>query len=172
MQAILPETSPFLSAQMAMLCSFFQMFIVLGMYNFASNMYFSPNVLCELYSCKKVTFTWVQISCKNWFGFFSSNVSHQMIIWLTPIVSRSRCKLYKHQKIKKLALNLWLQTYQILTNNVQMIIFCVSYFITTVKTLGKNPFNAKLQFVAGQEGKMKIGKCSHCKLIIAKSVSK
>ena len=33
-QAILPETSPFLSAQMAVLSSFFQMFIVLRMYNF------------------------------------------------------------------------------------------------------------------------------------------
>jgi hypothetical protein len=36
-QAILPETSPFLSAQMAVLSSFFQIFIVLGMYNFARN---------------------------------------------------------------------------------------------------------------------------------------
>ena len=35
-QAILPETSPFLSAQMAVLSSFFQLFIVLGMYNFVS----------------------------------------------------------------------------------------------------------------------------------------
>ena len=34
-QAILPETSPFLFAQMAVLSSSFQMFIVLGMYNFA-----------------------------------------------------------------------------------------------------------------------------------------
>ena len=33
-QAILPKTSPFLSAQIAVLSSFFQMFIVLGMYNF------------------------------------------------------------------------------------------------------------------------------------------
>ena len=33
-QGVLPETSPFLSAQMAVLSSFFQMFIVLGMYNF------------------------------------------------------------------------------------------------------------------------------------------
>jgi hypothetical protein len=33
-QAILPETNPFLSAQMAVLSSFFQMLIVLGMYNF------------------------------------------------------------------------------------------------------------------------------------------
>ena len=34
-QAILPETKTFLSNQMAGLSSFFQMFIVLGMYNFA-----------------------------------------------------------------------------------------------------------------------------------------
>ena len=33
-KAILPETSPFLSDQMAVLSSFFKMFIVLGMYNF------------------------------------------------------------------------------------------------------------------------------------------
>ena len=33
-QAILPETTPFLSVQMAVLSSFFQMLIVLGMYNF------------------------------------------------------------------------------------------------------------------------------------------
>ena len=33
-QAILPKTSLFLPAQMAVLYSFFQMFIVLGMYNF------------------------------------------------------------------------------------------------------------------------------------------
>ena len=34
-QANLPETSPYLSAQMALVSTFFQMFIVLGMYNFA-----------------------------------------------------------------------------------------------------------------------------------------
>ena len=33
-QANLPETSPFLSAQMTLVGSFFQMFIALGMYNF------------------------------------------------------------------------------------------------------------------------------------------
>ena len=33
-QANLPETSPFLSAQMALVSTFFQMFIVLGMYNY------------------------------------------------------------------------------------------------------------------------------------------
>ena len=37
-QAISPETSPFLSAQMAVLSSFFQMFIVLGMYNLADQL--------------------------------------------------------------------------------------------------------------------------------------
>ena len=42
-QAILPETSPFLSAQMAVLSSFFQMFIVLGMYNFALGAKLLPN---------------------------------------------------------------------------------------------------------------------------------
>ena len=38
-QAILPETSLFLSAQMAVLSSFFQMFIVLGMYNFGLGLF-------------------------------------------------------------------------------------------------------------------------------------
>ena len=37
LKAILPETSPFLFAQMAVLNSFFKMFIVLGMYNFGEN---------------------------------------------------------------------------------------------------------------------------------------
>ena len=36
-QAILPETSPILSAQMAVLSRFFQMIIELGMYNFENN---------------------------------------------------------------------------------------------------------------------------------------
>ena len=36
-QANLPETSPFLSAQMTLVSTFFQMFIVLGMYNFEEN---------------------------------------------------------------------------------------------------------------------------------------
>ena len=40
---------------------------------------------------------------------------------------------YKHtQKKKKLTLNSQLQTYQILTNDDQMFILCLSYFITTV----------------------------------------
>ena len=48
MQTILPETSPFLSAQMAVMSSFFQMFIVLGMYNFALPVNFSRSFMLAL----------------------------------------------------------------------------------------------------------------------------
>ena len=36
---------------------------------------------------------------------------------------------------KKLTLRLEIQTYQILTNGDQMLIFCPSYFITTLKEI-------------------------------------
>ena len=39
---------------------------------------------------------------------------------------------FKHQRNKKLALNSELQTYQILTNDDQMLNLCLSYFIATV----------------------------------------
>ena len=67
-----------------------------------------------------------------------SNLSRDMLNHdlrsLSPvsIVSRSKTKWYKHQKNKKLTLNPQLQTYQILTNDDQMFILCLSYFITTV----------------------------------------
>ena len=51
---------------------------------------------------------------------------------MQSIVSKSKNKWYKQQKMKKFALNLQLQPFQILTNDVQMLIFCLSYFITTV----------------------------------------
>ena len=41
-------------------------------------------------------------------------------------------KWYKHLKDKKLSLNSQLQTYQILTNDDQMFILCLSYFVTAV----------------------------------------
>jgi hypothetical protein len=41
-QANLPETSPFLPAQMALVSTFFQMFILLGMYNFEVKTNSSP----------------------------------------------------------------------------------------------------------------------------------
>ena len=43
-QANLPETSPFLSAQMALVSTLFQMFIVLGMYNFGSKLNIGRNL--------------------------------------------------------------------------------------------------------------------------------
>ena len=52
---------------------------------------------------------------------------------LTPIVSRPKNQKTKKPKNKKLALDSRLEAYQILTNDDQMLIFCLSYFITTVK---------------------------------------
>ena len=39
---------------------------------------------------------------------------------------------YKPNYVKKLALNSQLPTVQILTNDVQVLILCLSYFLTTV----------------------------------------
>ena len=49
LQAILTETSSFLSARMAVLSRFFQMFIVLGIYNFGYNViyYEMQNLPCK-----------------------------------------------------------------------------------------------------------------------------
>ena len=49
---------------------------------------------------------------------------------LTPIVFRSKSKLYKHQKSKKFVVNLQLQTIQIFTIDFQLLILCLSYFFT------------------------------------------
>ena len=54
------------------------------------------------------------------------------MIYLTTIISRKKPKWYQHQENKKLALDLQLQTYQILTIDDQMLSFCLSYIITTV----------------------------------------
>ena len=51
----------------------------------------------RLYSCNKITTTWIQIFRQNWNGFFS-NISHQMMILLTPIVSGAKTKWYKPKK--------------------------------------------------------------------------
>ena len=53
------------------------------------------------------------------------------MIKLTPIVSTSNIKWYKHQKFKKLALNSGVETHQNLTNNDNMLILCLSYSIAT-----------------------------------------
>ena len=68
------------------------------------------------YSCSNVTTTLIQISRLFYFGFFSKT-NHQMMIQLTPIISRSKSKLYKAQKVQKYALNSQLQALQILTND-------------------------------------------------------
>ena len=100
------------------------------------------NLVLGFYSCNKIAMTQIQFSRQNW-NDLSSNVSHQIMIWLSPIVSKSKSKGYKWQKMKKFALNSQLQPYQILTNDDQMLILCLSYFITTVwclLILSTNPF--------------------------------
>ena len=68
------------------------------------------------YSCNKITKTWIQISRQNWNGWFN---------YLTPIASRSKTKLYKHPKNKKLSFNSWLQTITDLSKPLIWCSFCV-----------------------------------------------
>ena len=67
------------------------------------------------YSCNNITTTLIQNASLFYFGFFSKT-NHQMIIQLTPIVSRSKSKWYNAQTVQKYALNS-LQALQILTND-------------------------------------------------------
>ena len=55
------------------------------------------------------------------------------MIILTAIVPRAKSKWYEPKKVKKLAINSQLLTVQILTNDVQVLILSLSYFITTVQ---------------------------------------
>ena len=48
----------------------------------------------------------------------------------------AKIKWYEPKKVKKWALNSQLLTVQILTNDVQVLILCLSYFITTVLETG------------------------------------
>ena len=68
-------------------------------------------LLNDIYSCNKITKTFIKISLKLKWLF--SNISHR-------------------QKNKKLTLNSWLQTYQILTNDVHFVSF-LSYYNCTWK---------------------------------------
>ena len=74
------------------------------------------SLVINTYSCNNITTTLIQISSLFYFGFFSQT-NHQMMIELTPIVSRSKSKCYKAQKVQKYALNSQLQALQILTND-------------------------------------------------------
>ena len=56
-----------------------------------------------------------------------------MMIQLTPLIFRAKSKWYEPKKVKKLASNSQLLTVQILTNDVQVLILCLSYFITTLQ---------------------------------------
>ena len=97
------------------------------------------------YSSNKITKNWIQISCQNWNCLFS-NSSHQMMILLSPIVSKSKRKGYRWQKIKIFALNSQLQLYQILTNDDQMLILCtISYF--KIRNLQARPSEPVLDWV-------------------------
>ena len=84
-----------------------------------------------IYNCNKITTIQIQISRQNWNGFFS-NISHQMMISQTSIVSWEKSEWYKLKKVKNWALNLQLLTIEISTNNAQVLILCLSHFITTV----------------------------------------
>ena len=55
-----------------------------------------------------------------------------MMIWLTPIVSRSKSKWYKAQKVQKYALNSQLQALQILTNEDEVENWSLSSFLLAV----------------------------------------
>jgi hypothetical protein len=84
-----------------------------------------------MYSCNKITTTQIQISRQNWNGFYS-NLSH---LTDSNIVSRAKSKWYKPKKSRNWQWNSQLLTVQILTNDVQVLILCLSYFITTVNIL-------------------------------------
>ena len=51
------------------------------------------------------------------------------MIYRTTIVFRAKIKWYKPKKVKKMALKSWLLTVQILTNDVQVLILCLSYLL-------------------------------------------
>ena len=81
--------------------------------------------ICDYLCCNKITKTSIQISRQNRNGIFS-NFSHQIMVYLTSIVSSSKNKPYKSQKCKKLTLDSHIQTYQILTNNDEVCIPSIS----------------------------------------------
>ena len=77
--------------------------------------------------------TIIQISRLFYFGFFFKR-DHQINVQLTPIVSNSKSKWYKAQKIQKYALNSQQQALQILTNDDEVVNVCPSSFLIAVHT--------------------------------------
>ena len=94
---------------------------------------FEPTTLLH-YSCNNITTTLIQISGLFYFGFFSKS-NNQKIIKLTPIVSRSKSKCYKAQKVQKYALNSQIQALQILKNDDEVENLRLSSFLLAVNTL-------------------------------------
>ena len=78
------------------------------------------------YSCNKIATTQIQLKLL----FLKYWSSDKDLTNSTSFYSKNRW--YKKVKKFKLALNSQLLTVQILTNNVQELILCLSYFITTV----------------------------------------
>ena len=74
-QANLPETSPFLSAKIALVSTFFQMLIVLGMYNFGLHAIAMPKPGLFL-----LGFTMVKLQCANK-THFSGNLSESVLVF-------------------------------------------------------------------------------------------
>ena len=56
-----------------------------------------------------------------------------MIIWLTPIVSKSKSKCHKAKKVQKYTLNSQLQALQILTNDDEVENWSLSSFLLAVQ---------------------------------------
>ena len=79
------------------------------------------------YSCNKITKTWIQISRLYWFWFFlkykpSDDDSADSNIFLVLKVTKSH----------EISIKFRITDCSNLSDNVQMLIFCLSYFITTV----------------------------------------
>ena len=78
-----------------------------------------------VYSCNKITTTQIEM-------FFFANISRQIMIKTNFNSFWSKKQCYKLKKVKKLVLNSQLLTVQILTNDVEVLIVCLSYFNITV----------------------------------------
>ena len=79
----------------------------------------------------KITLTWIQISHQNWNDFLSNIIGQFSLVSRSKTMWLLQAFYYKYKNTKKLAFNA-LQTYQILTNNDHMHLFCISYLSTTV----------------------------------------
>ena len=88
------------------------------------------------YSCNKITKTQIQISRQNLFWvFLNMQQSHNVFIIPSVMVFKSDSKWDWSIKPQNFGSKLMKLANQILSNYVQMLIFCLSYIITTVYQL-------------------------------------